>query len=96
MAGFHQIFVYKPGRRPGDIVVPPAGTFIDDLTDIYYQGIHPATPPPAGISNAQNRVESVWFSAPGTYLVICNVRPHFLDGMFAFVKVTGGGDDDDN
>jgi hypothetical protein len=23
----------------------------------------------------------------GTYLVICNVRQHFLDGMFAFVKV---------
>jgi len=21
------------------------------------------------------------------YLVICNVRTHFLDGMFAFVKV---------
>ena len=23
----------------------------------------------------------------GTYLVICNVRQHFLDGMYAFVKV---------
>jgi len=51
-------------------------------------------------SNSQNRVESVSFPAsvgtgvpssekadPGVYLVICNVRQHFLDGMFAFVKV---------
>jgi hypothetical protein len=51
-------------------------------------------------SNSQNRVESVSFPASvgtgtpssekaekGTYLVICNVRQHFLDGMFAFVKV---------
>ena len=54
-------------------------------------------------SNALNRVESVSFPAsegkspagvllsekaePGVYLVICNVRAHFNDGMFAFVKV---------
>jgi hypothetical protein len=54
-------------------------------------------------SNAQNRVESVGFPAlegvsptgvslsakaePGIYLLICNVRAHFLDGMFAFVEV---------
>jgi len=51
-------------------------------------------------SNAQNRVESVGFptsvgvgtppsekAEPGVYLVICNVRGHFLDGMHAFVEV---------
>ena len=51
-------------------------------------------------SNSQNRVESVSFPASvgtgnppsaqaekGAYLVICNVRGHFRDGMFAFVKV---------
>jgi hypothetical protein len=54
-------------------------------------------------SNAQNRVETVGFPAlegvsptgvvlsakaePGIYLLICNVRGHFLDGMFAFVEV---------
>jgi len=51
-------------------------------------------------SDSQNRVESVSFPASegtgvpvseraerGVYLVICNVRGHFLDGMFAFVKV---------
>lgn len=24
---------------------------------------------------------------PGTYLVICNIRGHFLDGMYAYIKV---------
>jgi hypothetical protein len=26
------------------------------------------------------------FSEPGTYLLICNVRQYFLNGMFAFVE----------
>src|SRR6266567_3324126 len=30
VAGFHQVVVYKPGTKPGDIVVPAAGTFIND------------------------------------------------------------------
>jgi hypothetical protein len=53
-------------------------------------------------SNSQNRVESVGFpdsegvgtngvaslkAESGVYLVVCNVRGHFLDGMYAFVKV---------
>jgi plastocyanin len=40
-----------------------------------------------------NRIESVAFTEPGTYLVICNVTPHFLDGMYAWVKVTRKDDD---
>jgi len=119
VAGFHQPMVYKPGTKPEDIVVPASGTFINDLSDLFYQGINPAggpletpatpiiTPDPTvpddTRSNASNRVESVAFpvsegpkvngvplsakAEPGVYLVICNVRQHFLDGMFAFVKV---------
>jgi hypothetical protein len=93
VAGFHQITVYLPGTNPEDIAVPSTGLFINDLRNLYYQGIVPAGGP-TGIpvttnpSNASNRVESVSFSEPGTYLVICNVRSHFLDGMFAFVKVS--------
>jgi hypothetical protein len=33
---------------------------------------------------------------PGTYLVICNIRGHFLDGMYAFIEVKGDNDDDDD
>ncbi len=93
VAGFHQIVVYNPGKQHDDVVVPDTGTFINDLDNLYYQGLSPVGPPPTGLSNAMNRVESVSFSDPGTYLVICNVRSHFLGGMFAFVHV---GDDDDN
>lgn len=104
VAGFHEIFVYKPGTQPEDLAVPefpvpgaPPRTnlFINDLNNLYYNGIDPAGgPPPAtpattNPSNASNRVESVVFSRPGTYLVICNVTPHFRDGMWAWVVVSG-------
>ena len=97
MSGFHMATVYNPGTEPENIVVPPSGTFINDPTavppsNVFYFGINPqggplntaATTNPV---NGSNRQESVSFSEPGTYLVICNVRQHFLDGMFAFVKV---------
>src|SRR4030095_1290484 len=50
VAGFHQIFVYKPGTRAEDIVVPPppppgGDPFINDLTNVFYQGINPAGGP---------------------------------------------------
>jgi len=66
-----------------------------------------ATPGTIDPSNASNRVESVSFPAavgtgtppsekaePGVYLVICNVRAHFLNGMFAFVEVKAEGEDE--
>ncbi|HUE89678.1 MAG TPA: twin-arginine translocation signal domain-containing protein [Vicinamibacterales bacterium] len=46
-----------------------------------------ATPPVANPDNGFNRNEPIAFLEAGTYLVICNVRPHLLDGMWATVKV---------
>ncbi len=40
-----------------------------------------------------NRTDSFGFSLPGRYLVICNVRGHFVDGMYAFISVVDGDDD---
>lgn len=93
VAGFHQISIYLPGTTAESIVVPSSGVFVNDVVNVYYQGIVPAggpagTPVTLSPSNASNRVESVSFSEPGTYLVICNVRSHFLDGMYAYVKVS--------
>jgi hypothetical protein len=94
VAGLHQVVVYNPGTTPEDIVIPGGDPFfIDDQTNRFYLGITPAGGPPGtpatiDPSNAMNRIESVTLGDPGTYLVICNVRQHFLDGMFAFVKVT--------
>ena len=115
VAGFHQIFVYNPGVKPEDLIVPPlpgqpgGSLFINDFRNLYYQGINPsnaaaptgANPgtPPENTSvrtNTQNRTEGVAFSTPGVYLVICNVNPHFRDGMIAWVRVLGDDDDDDD
>ena len=94
VAGFHQVVVYFPGVTPETIALPAATSlFINDSNNRYYRGIAPAGGPPPGTpatanpSNASNRVESVSFAEPGDYLVICNVRPHFIDGMHAIVKV---------
>ena len=40
-------------------------------------------------------MEPVLFKEPGTYLVICNIRPHVRDGMYAYVKVLGDDEDDE-
>ncbi len=93
VAGFHQVVIYNPGKTDDDVVVPGSGTFINDLNNQFYSGILPAGGPPPALpvttdpSNARNRVESVSFAARGTYLVICNVRGHFNDGMFGYVEV---------
>jgi plastocyanin len=104
VAGFHQIFVYEPGIGLNNInlAVPGArAPFIDDAANTYYRGIDPAggplmTPATISPSNAINRVESVVFTEPGTYLVICNVRTHFRDGMYAWVVVSAGNDPKSN
>jgi len=82
VAGLHQIFVYQPGMRPEDIVVPPAPAFfINDLLNLYYQGIVPAGGPPAtpvttNPSNAVNRVEAnTWAS---THRVPCHTTARLL------------------
>jgi hypothetical protein len=62
------------------------------FSEIYYLGIRPAggpeaTPGTANPSNAVNRGEPVAFLEKGAYLVICNIRPHLNDGMYALVWV---------
>ena len=89
VAGTHQIFIYKPGKVEIDDDNTNA-TYINDLADLYYQGILPTAggnPVTTNPSNARNRIETVYFSDPGTYLVICNLRTHFDNGMVALLKV---------
>jgi len=100
--GFHLVTVYDDGTEPGDInaslafAVPLAG-FIDDPNRRIFIGLSPVgvpanffapgVPAAAIAAPSQDRIESVNFPNPGTYLVICSVRAHFLDGMTGFVRV---------
>jgi hypothetical protein len=74
------------------------------VSNVFAKGVFPGTPPTfadAGqavppLAGPQNRTDSIAFSTPGTYLVICNVRGHLIDGMYAWVKVVDDDDDHDH
>jgi hypothetical protein len=77
---------------PNDPAEPLSGPLTDFSDKLFYRGINPAggpgaTPVTGNPSNASNRGEPVAFFEPGVYLVICNVRPHLIDGMYAYVRV---------
>ena len=93
IGGFHQVVVYDDGTQPADInvnsTVPPSNQpgppLINDPNRRIYRGLDPST-------QSQDRVEVVVFDRPGLYLVICAVRPHFVnDGMYGFVRVLPNG-----
>jgi plastocyanin len=99
IAGLHNVNVYDDGTQPGDINttitrpttgVPAGVPLINDPNRRIYSGLDPSRQP-----NTFDPVEVVHFPKLGTYLVICGVRPHFVnDHMFGFVKVVPNGRDD--
>lgn len=89
ISGLHNIIVYDDGTEPEDInmtlVQNTTGTpndvpIINDPVNRIYRGLDPTL-------QASDRVEVVEFLEPGTYLVICGVRPHFAAGMYGYVRV---------
>jgi plastocyanin len=77
-------------------ITPPAPPLINDTRNRIYFGIDPSVlprlappnpPVPPASPPLQDRVEVVHFPNPGTFLVICAVLPHFVDGMFGYVDV---------
>lgn len=104
VSGFHWAWVYQPGvnNRLDEVKanIPAAGTFVNYDVGVFAKGVFPGTPPTFAdgtftpLASAQNRTDSFGFSTPGRYLVICNVRGHFIDGMYAWVNVVDDDDDD--
>lgn len=97
VAPFHTAAVYDRGTEPSDITLSPAT--LDDL--VLAPGV---VIPDFIINDPANRIArgpalnpgapSSWttppgtFDVPGTYLVICQVLPHFAGAkMYAYVKV---------
>jgi plastocyanin len=90
VSGLHNIAIYDDGVQPADINValttpttsptPPVLPIINDPNRRIYRGVDPTL-------QTRDRVEVVNFGAPGTYLVICGVLPHFMDGMYGYVRV---------
>ena len=81
--GDHQPAVYAAGTAPSDIDVPPfpPNFLINDATNRLALG-------PLNLAPATTTWTSPPFSAPGRYLVICNVTPHFaFFRMYGWVDV---------
>ena len=109
VSGFHWIWVYDSGVTLAQVKanIPATGLFVNYDVNVFAKGVNPGTPPafadasvnPSGV---MNRTDSFGFSVPGRYLVICNVRPHLVDGMYAWINVvdddrdghSGHGDED--
>jgi hypothetical protein len=100
LAGFHQVIVYAPGKKPSDVdtsallEIPGAPStvgLIDDEEMRIYRGLDPRllSPAPPAPPNllSQDRTEVVGFAKRGLYLVICAVNVHFDEGMFGWVRV---------
>jgi len=90
VSGLHNIAVYDDGVQPTDInlalttpttsATPPVLPIINDPNRRIYRGVDPSL-------QSRDRVEVVNFAEPGTYLVICGVLPHFVEGMYGYVRV---------
>jgi plastocyanin len=78
--GDHQAAVYTPGTTPADITVPafPPNFLINDPAGRLFLGPFGAT----------STTGPGTFAAPGKYLMICNVTPHFaFANMYGWVIV---------
>ena len=88
ISGNHVVAIYDDGTRPEEIntnlLVPGitiGGGIIDDPNNRIYRGVNETA-----ATGARDRVEVVHFAKPGTHLVICAIRAHFVnDGMYGFV-----------
>lgn len=92
MSGFHQVLIYE-GREFADVkaaweaagspVLPGGPGLVNYSDDRVYRGLDPFTQTQGSV----DRVESVNFLHAGRYLVVCGVRPHFVEGMHGYVNV---------
>jgi hypothetical protein len=81
------------GPLPGTPPTPTLGPPRDDTSNAMNRVESVGFPASEGVSPTTDEILSAK-AKPGVYLVICNVRGHFLDGMFAFVKVKAEDEDD--
>jgi hypothetical protein len=90
IGGFHQLGIYDAGIEPGDInanlqipASPPFPPLVDDPNGRIYRGPDPRNMVAAPL----DRIEVFHFHRPGVYLAICLVLPHFIDGMYGWIRV---------
>ena len=105
ISGGHVVAIYDDGTQPEDINTTnietnpgcpannptQAGGVLSDSNRRIYRGPCLTSSPFTTSTPRRDGVEVVKFSKPGTYLVICARKNHFVnDNMFGFVRVLPG------
>ena len=85
--------VFYKGINPagGPLATPPTPTATDSLSNAANRVESVSFPAAEGVNRNTGALLSER-AEPGTYLVICNVRGHFQDGMWGFIRVKGSED----
>jgi plastocyanin len=87
---------YVAAGSPVIALPPPLPPMVDYAVGRVYRGLDPfflqyvppaVLPPQTPNNMVVDRVESVNFKAPGRYLVVCGVKPHFDTNMHGYVDV---------
>ena len=87
----------KPAGGPQNTQATPANPIVtgsDTRSNAQNRVESVSFPASAGVNATTGAILSA-LAEPGTYLVICNVRQHFLDGMWALIEVKKQGKDSD-
>jgi hypothetical protein len=94
MGTFHQVAIFAPGTRPGDIdasatvdLTAPSGAVIipDFLIDVSGSALAVG---PFSFAPMSWTSPAGTFDEPGLYLVVCTVVPHFVGAnMYGWVRV---------
>jgi hypothetical protein len=101
ISGVHQILIYGPDVDFADVqaaflaasspTLPFGPGLINLPKDRIYRGLNPFTlfyQQGTVATQVVDRVESVNFLAPGRYVAVCGLLPHFNDAMHGYVNVT--------
>ena len=80
---------YYQGINPagGPLVTPATPIVPTDTRSNAANRVESVSFPETDGINPANGMKLSDRAEPGVYLVICNVRGHFLDGMFGFIEV---------
>ena len=89
--GTHQVLIFNGNPKPQEIVPANPGRVVAVAGPPFQCGESGEAACPTGVKyvglQGSGVIDTFSFSQPGQYLVICNITPHFEQGMWGWVNV---------